>query len=194
MRLFILMSCLFFVAQPAHANVIYNWVNNDNENCCTGQIVITDAAYLAGSVSFVDSVDFDPRPLPEDAGGLVSFIFTPFGGAATALGPLYSGYNVLNLTVAGNGLAGSFTAFTENTSLEIHGAADFWTVESYLNDFGGTDSQGNNCARQACSGGAGRWQLVEDPAAVPEPASALLLLGALGPLIAFARRRRSVAA
>lgn len=193
MRILLLALSFVVFATAAQAAAIYNWINLGASTCCEGQIVLSDEAFFSGSANFL--IDSEPSgfPLPTDTGGILTVNLQPFGGAGAAFGPdVYSGSNSFSLTVVGDGLSGDFTMNTQGSNLLMSGTSDLWMVDSYINDYGGTDEEGRNCYEERCSGGAGRWQLVSKPVPVPEPASGLLLISFLGVLVTLHRRNAKV--
>lgn len=189
-------SLLLFIllaASTAQANVVYNWeslAGTDDFTVAEGQLIITDSAYLKGSLStdyfmregfepFRDSPILKAQVLITGPNEFVSNTLSAFPRKPYDYVGAYE--LAAGIGIAPNGLRGGFYIRTTEANVELNADdAGIWTASGYSSDNATTSECsyiGNNCR-----GATGRWVLDEDSLVgigVPEPGS-LILLGLAG--------------
>jgi hypothetical protein len=183
MRHFFLICMLIcgFGSRPVVANVVYDWVGFGASPCCSGQIVISDAAYASNQAAFSTPRFIYPAEAYTGT-DIASFRFD-----AAAFGPAFiTGYYDVDLAVAGDGLAGGIDAFGLESSIQLAGNTELWTIMFYRTDIPGRC----HFPQDDCTGETGRWVLRTN-GTVPEPTGSVLLVVGLG-ILAAGRVRKII--
>ncbi|WP_423821770.1 PEP-CTERM sorting domain-containing protein [Salinisphaera sp. SPP-AMP-43] len=204
----LILLALFSIGS-APASVIYDWQpisNNDGLETDSGQVILTDQAYRAGSAYFDGWANYPiwegepPAPpeisypdspiehaslrfqLPGWPEQLYVYANPPYGSERNA--DLY--YLTADFTIVDAGLSGSLRMASSADDFGMTGDDNgLWTLYRANSD------APNRCGQDGCSGATGRWTL--DPSSVPrvsEPGSlGLFALALLGVLVGSRRRK-----